>query len=108
MSATVASELLAQETARGTSFPECLAPVLMPAAPRLADWRRGGDATAPEREAARLYQPVMVIHGARVAEASLSGTELWRVPGSDCLDAFDGNPDQDLERAAGHLDARLK
>ena len=117
----VASELLAQETARSTPFPAWLTPVFIPAADLLADWLYGIDIAtlAPERAVSRLEYPVLVIHGdadtripvghgARVAEAGAAGTGLWRVPGVEHVEAFGASPDEYLERVAGYLAARLK
>ena len=117
----VASELLAQETARSTPFPQWLTPVFIPAVALLADWRYGIDidALAPEQAVARLDYPVLVIHGEadtripvghgmRVAEADPTGTEMWRVAGADHVEAFEGDPDEYVERVAAYLDNRLK
>ncbi len=117
----VASELLAQETARSTPFPAWLTPVFIPAVALLADWRYGIDidALTPERAVDRLGYPALVIHGdadtripvghgARVAEAGPAGTELWRVPGAEHVEAFEGSPYEYVERVAEYLDARLK
>ena len=117
----VASELLAQETARSTPFPAWLTPVFIPAVALLADWRHGIgiDALAPERAVVGLGYPVLVIHGdadaripvshgARVAEAGPPGTELWRVPGAEHVEAFERSPDEYVERVAEYLDGRLR
>ena len=117
----VASELLAQETARSTPFPRWLTPVFIPAVTLLADWRYGIDvgALSPEQAVARLEYPALVIHGdsdaripvdhgARVAEAGRPGTELWRVGGVDHVEAFEVSPDEYVERVAEYLDDRLK
>ena len=117
----VASELLAQETARSTPFPAWLTPVFIPAVSLLADWRYGIDigTLAPEQAVARLDYPTLVIHGdadrripvshgARVAEAGPPGTELWRVHSARHVEAFESNPDEYVERVAEYLDARLK
>lgn len=117
----VASELLAQETARSTPFPQWLTPAFIPAVKLLADWRYGIDidALAPERAVARLGYPALVIHGdgdtripvshgARVAEAGPPGTELWRVPGVKHVEAFEASPAEYVERVAQYLGARLE
>ncbi len=117
----VASELLAQETARGTPFPEWLTPAFIPAVTLLADWRYGIDinALAPQRAVAGLEYPALVVHGevdaripvshgVRVAAAGPPGTELWRVAGADHVEAFANSPDEYAERVAQYLDARLK
>ena len=117
----VVSELLAQETARSTPFPEWLTPIFIPAIILLADWQYGIDinALAPEQAVGRLDYPALVIHGdadtrilvshgARVAEAGALGTALWRVPGADHVDAFESSPNEYVERVAEYLDARLK
>ena len=117
----VASELLAQETARSTPFPAWLTPVFIPAVKLLVDWRYGIDidALAPERVTARLDYPVLVIHGdadtripvshgERVAEAGPPGTELWRVSGVEHVEAFEARPAEYVGRVAEYLDARLR
>ena len=117
----VASELLAQETARSTPFPQWLTPVFIPGVTLLADWRYGIDvaALAPEQAVTRLDYPALVIHGdsdaripvdhgARVAKAGPPGTELWRVAGADHVEAFEVSPDEYVERLAEYLDDRLK
>lgn len=68
---------------------------------------------------ARLGYPVLVVHGGadtripvshdgRVAEAGLVGTQLWRVPGAEQVEAFEESPDEYVERVVGYLDARLR
>ena len=116
----VASELLAQETARRSPFPAWLTPAFIPAVKLLANWRYGIDidALAPEREVARLGYPVLVIHGdadaripvghgVRVADAGPPGSELWRVPGVEHVEAFEASPAEYVKRVAEYLDARF-
>ena len=52
--------------------------------------------------------PIPFSEGSRVAKARLPGTGLWRVPGADHVGAFEGNPDEFVERVIACWDARLK
>ena len=51
---------------------------------------------------------IPVSHGSRVAEAGALGTALWRVSWADLVDAFESSPNENVERVAKYLDARLK
>ena len=117
----VVSELLAQETARRSPFPVWLTPAFIPAVKLLVNWRYGiyVGALVPEREVARLGYPVLVIHGdadaripvrhgVRVADAGPPGSELWRVPGVEHLEAFEASPAEYVKRVTEYLDARLR
>ena len=94
-----------------------MTPVFIPGATLLADWRYSIDigALAPEWAVAQLGYPVLEIHGdsdaripvnhgARVAEAGPSGTELWRVSNAGHVEGFDVSPDEYVERVAKYLD----
>ncbi|MDP6455085.1 MAG: alpha/beta fold hydrolase [SAR202 cluster bacterium] len=116
----VASELIAQETARKTPFPEWLVPMFIPMAKMWADLLYDIDvnAMAPEKVVSQLGYPIMVIygtgdtripvdHGQRVFDAAPQGSVLWAVEGSDHLDAYIEHPDDYAERVIGYFRDRL-
>ena len=116
-----ATELIAQESARKTPFPEWLIPIFIPTTKLMARVIYGIDIgeLVPERAVASLDYPILVIHGTgdqripweqgqRVAEAAPAGSSLWRVPGVDHVDAFLTYPDEYVERVTEYFDSRFK
>lgn len=115
-----ASELIAQETARKTPFPEWLTPIFIPMAVLWAGmlWDIDVKVMAPEIVVSKLNYPIMVIygtgdtriprdHGQRVYDAAPPGSILWAVDGSDHLDAFIEHPDEYAERVTNYFRERL-
>lgn len=100
-------DLIAQETARTTPFPQWFVPVFIPGMSFMSSVLYGIDvgAVAPEKAVAALDYPILVIHGdadsripvgqsVRIHAAAPAGSELWLVPGSDHADAFFDAPDE--------------
>ena len=115
-----ASELVAQETARKTLFPEWFVPIFVPGADLAADLFFDIDLGKlnPEKAVAGLGYPVLVIHGqadtripvehgVRIHLASHSDSELWLVPDVDHVDAFLTLPEAYAERVTAYFEERL-
>ncbi len=111
-----ATDLISQETARKTPFPEWLVSIFVPGANFLADiiYDIDLDALAPEARVAELDYPVMVIHGTadtripvdhglRVYRAAHPDSVLWTVPDVEHVDAFLDHPDNYVQRVAGYF-----
>lgn len=76
-------------------------------------------AVVPERQAATLDYPILVIHGdadtripvgqgVRIHASSPAGSELWLVPGSGHVDAFLDSPDEYVERVDAYFRIQLQ
>ena len=115
-----AADLIAVEIARRTILPEWFAPVFIPGASLLSRMLYDIDVSAltPERAAAELDYPVLVIHGAddprvpfehgrRVYEAAPEGSTLWSPEGMGHSDAFEIAPDEFVERVHAYFWPRL-
>jgi pimeloyl-ACP methyl ester carboxylesterase len=115
-----ASELVAQETARKTFFPEWFVPIFVPGAGLAADLLFDIDlgALVPEKAVADIDYPILVIHGLadtriptehgiRVHMASHPESSLWLVPEVDHVDAFLTLPEEYAERVAAYFAERL-
>ncbi|HAL49137.1 MAG: alpha/beta fold hydrolase [SAR202 cluster bacterium] len=115
-----ASELIAQETARKTPFPEWFVPLFEPGVDVLADLLFDIDieALAPEAAVANLGYPLMVIYGTddtriptdhsqRVYDAAPAGSTVWVVEGVEHTDAFVEKPDEYSSRVAEYFLERL-
>ncbi len=115
-----ATELIAQETARKTIFPQWVVPVFIPTTRLMAHRLFGIDLgfLVPEDAAAKLSYPILVIHGTadtriptehgeRVYAAAPAGSEIWLVPGVDHVDAFKEYPDEYVDRLTGYFEERL-
>lgn len=113
-------DMIAQETARTTVFPEWAVPLFIPGMEVVSDLLYGIDvgAVAPEQAAATLGYPILVIHGdadsripveqsVRIHAAALEGSDLWVIPGSDHADGFLDAPDEYVERVDTYLKDRL-
>ncbi len=114
------SDLIAQETARTTVFPEWIVPVFVPGARLLADWLYGikmGE-LVPEEAVSRIDYPILVIHGTadtrirhshgvRVHQAAHPDSEIWLVPEVDHVDAFLTFPEEYVERVVAYFRERL-
>ena len=116
-----ASDLIAQETARKTIFPEWLVPIFLPGVRVAADLFFGIelDTLAPEKAVAKLGYPILVIHGTaderipvehgiRVHMASPDRSELWLAPDVDHVDAFLEYPDEYVERVTSYFNEQLR
>ena len=113
-------DMIAQETARSTVFPRWAVPAFIPGMKVMSRVLYGIDvgAVAPERAAATLGYPILVIHGdadsripagqsVRIHASGPAGSELWLVPGSDHADAYLDAPDEYVERVDAYLRNRL-
>ena len=113
-------DMIAQETARSTVFPEWVVPVFIPGMIVMSSVLYGidVDAVVPEKAAAGLGYPILVIHGdadsriavgqsVRIHASAPAGSELWVVPGSDHADAFIDAPDEYVERLDAYYRSRL-
>lgn len=115
-----ASDLIAQETARKTIFPNWLVPAFIPTAKFLADRLYGIDVNTlvPEEAVQSLHYPILVIHGlgdtripfehgVKVHGAAHPGSSIWLVPEVEHVDAFLTYPEEYVERVIGYYDVRL-
>ena len=115
-----AQDMIAQETARSTVFPEWAVPVFIPGMKAMSGVLYGIDvgAVAPEKAVAALDYPILLIHGGadsripveqsrRIHAAAPAGSELWLVPGAEHADAFLDAPDEYVERVDAYLRNRL-
>jgi dipeptidyl aminopeptidase/acylaminoacyl peptidase len=113
-------DLIAQETARKTFLSEKFVPVFLPAARLFADRLYGIDLgdISPERDAALLTFPILLIHGdadsrippshsRRIHQRAHFGSELWTPEGVNHVDAFHAQPDEYARRVIGYFDARF-
>ena len=114
------SDLIAQETARQTPFPEWLVPIFVPGMKPLARMLFGIDVgkLVPEEAVTALDFPILVIHGTgderipvehgvRVHMASHRDSVLWLVPDVGHADAFKERPEEYVERVAAYFSGRL-
>ena len=99
-------DLIAQETASATVFPEWAVPAFVPGMKIISRVLYGIDvgAVVPEKAAGTLGYPILVIHdgadsrvpaeqSVRIHASAPAGSELWLIPGSDHADAFLDAPD---------------
>ena len=113
-------DLIAQETARATVFPQWVVPVFIPGMKIISRILYGIDvgAVVPERAAATLGYPILVIHGeadervpaeqsVRIHAAAAVGSKLWLSPGSEHADAVIDAPDEYVERVDAYFRGRL-
>ncbi len=116
----VASELVAQETARKTPFPEWMVPIFLPGASFLANLVYGIDLglLVPLTYVADLDYPVLIIYGTtdtripnshsqRIYAAAPPGSLVWRVEGVGHTDAFQEYPDEFVQRVGDYFHLRL-
>ena len=116
-----AGELVTTEAARSSPIPRWLVPIFVPAARWMAqafyDINIGN--LSPERAAAGLGYPILVIHGEedqripwehgqRVADATPAGSSFWLVPEVDHVDAFLAHPDEYTDRVSEYFGSRLR
>ena len=115
------SDLIAQETARRTPFPEWILPVFAPMIKLMAELIYGIDigSMSPEKAVTMLSYPVLVIHGeaderipvdhgVRVAEAGADGTVLWRVADTEHVDAFKNHSEEYVSRVDDYFKSQIK
>ena len=115
-----ARDMIAQETARATPFPEWLVPMFIPGMMFMANALYGIEVSAvvPEESAASLGFPILIIHGdadsripvghsARIFTAAPVGSQLWVIPDSDHADGFADSPDEYVERVYSYFQSRL-
>ena len=113
-------DLIAQETARATVFPQWVVPVFIPGMKVISRILYGIDvgAVVPERAAGTLGYPILVIHGeadervpaeqsVRIHASAAPGSELWLSPGSEHADAVIDAPDEYVERVDAYYHSRL-
>lgn len=113
-------DLIAQETARATVFPQWLVPVFVPGMKIISRVLYGIDvgAVVPEKAAGTLGFPILVIHGeadnrvpaeqsVRIHASAPVGSELWLSPGSEHADAVIDAPDEYVERVDAYFRGRL-
>lgn len=113
-------DMIAQETARTTIFPEWIVPAFIPGMSFMSSALYGIDigAVVPEDAAATLGYPIRVFHGdadsrippeqsVRIHASAPAGSELWLVRGSDHADAFLDAPDEYVERVDAYFRDRL-
>ena len=114
-------DMIAQETARTTVFPKWAVPIFIPGMKFMSSILYGidVDAVVPERAAATLDYPILVIHGeadsrisveqsVRIHASGSAGSELWLIPGSDHADAFADASDEYVKRVDAYFRIRLK
>lgn len=115
-----ASELIAQETARKTPFPERIIPVFVPGMKLIAKLRYGIviDELVPEKAVTRLDYPILLIHGTadtripfensvRVHSAANPQSRLWLVPQAAHTRAFGNGNGEYIDRIASYFNERL-
>ena len=113
-------DLIAQETARATVFPQWVVPVFVPGMKIISRVLYGIDvgAVVPEKAAGTLGYPILVIHGAadervpaeqsvRIYTSAPVGSELWLSPGSEHADAVIDAPDEYVERVDAYFHSQL-
>ena len=113
-------DMIAQETARSTVFPEWAVPAFIPGMIVMSRVLYGIDvgAVVPEKAAAGLDYPILVVHGdadsriaveqsVRIHASAPAGSELWVIRGSDHADAFIDAPDEYVERLDAYYRDRL-
>ena len=114
------SELIAQETARKTIFPEWIVPIFLPMTKFMAEqlYDIHIDDLVPEEHVSRLSYPVMIIHGQqdsripvshglRVYQASPPGSTIWVAPDVDHVDTFLSHPTRYIDEIMGYFDHRF-
>jgi len=115
-----ASDLLAQETARKTVFPEWISHIFLPTVKIMARAFYGIDigALVPEEAAKLLSYPILVIHGmsdtripydhgVRVHKEAHPKSIIWLVPDVDHVDAFITSPEEYIEKVADYFNMQL-
>ena len=113
-------DLIAQETARATVFPQWVVPVFVPGMKIISRVLYGIDvgAVVPEKAAGALGYPILVIHGeadervpaeqsVRIHASAPVGSELWLSPGSEHADAVIDAPDEYVKRVEAYYHSRL-
>ena len=114
-------DLIAQETARSTIFPEWMVPVFIPGMKVMSRILHGikvGE-IVPENAVTSLDYPILVIHvaddmripvgqGVRIHEAAAAGSDFWLVPGTDHADAFVSAPAEYADRVEKYFRGRLR
>lgn len=116
----VATELIAQETARRTVFPEWVTPAFLPTTKIMARTIYGIDigALTPVKAVTQLHYPVLIIHGVhddrvpvdhgkRVGDAGYPGTIWWPTDAPGHVESFDTYPDQYAERVDDYFESLL-
>ena len=115
-----AQDMVAQETARSTVFPEWVVPLFIPGMKAMSRILYGIDvgAVSPERAVASIDYPILLIHGeadsripveqsVRIHDSAPAASELWLLPGTEHADAFLNAPDEYVERVDAYLRNRL-
>lgn len=116
-----ATELIAQETARRTVFPEWVTPAFLPTAKLMARTIYGIDigALTPVEAVTQLDYPVLIVHGVnddrvpvdhgeRVADAGYAGTIWWPTDAPGHIESFNTYPAEYTERVDDYFAGLLK
>jgi len=117
---TSVEDKAAREVAIRTPIPEWSVSIFMPVASVIGDLVYGiklGE-LSPEKDAARLAYPILVIHGAsdprtpveqgrRVHASAPKGSELWTPEGVEHTKAFEVFPDEYTQRVTAYLAMRF-
>ena len=114
------SELVAQETARATGFPQAVVPVFIPGMKMTANLLYGIklEEIVPQEAVARVDYPVLLIHGmadsripkqhsVRIHSASHPDSDLWLAPNVGHTEAFSTYPDEYAAKVLSYFRARL-
>ena len=114
------SDLIAQETARKTVFPEWLAPGFLPGVNLMAKILYDIDigVLVPEEAVKILPYPIMIIHGTndtrislehgkKIFDAAHPASTMWVVPGVDHVQSFTEHPEEYVEKVADYFDEQL-
>jgi pimeloyl-ACP methyl ester carboxylesterase len=114
------SDLLAQEVARKTVFPQWSVPIFLPGVKLMAKLAHQIDigALVPDKAVRRLGYPILLIHGTadtripvgqgvRVHQAAHPDSTIWLVPEVDHVDAFSTHPDEYVARVVDYFARRL-
>ena len=113
-------ELLARQVAQKTRLPTWITPFLVPTSKLMARLFYGINVggLVPERAAAHLSSPILVIHGmedllipyshgVRVQTASPAGSAIWLVPDMAHLQAYVAHPEDYVDRVAAYFERQL-
>ena len=114
------ADLIAQETARVTPFPQWMVPVFIPGMKAIARLRHGINISeiVPENAVQNLDYPVLLIHGKsdtriipdhsiRIHGAANSGSSIWLVDDADHADSYNVATEEYLDRMVDYYDSRF-
>lgn len=114
------ADLIAQETARNTPFPQWLVPVFIPGMRAIMQVQNGIDINeiVPEESVQQLEFPLLLIHGTadtrilpehgiRIHEATKVKSNFWLVDDAEHADSFNVVPGEYLNRMVEYFDLRF-